>query len=87
MMLMPLILTLDKQDAELTDAFKRIKYYYPQKRLPKVYAYFSGFQAQTSIGDGYFAIGLDLFLGADSKFYPSLVESFSALYIAQVYTR
>ncbi|MFD0765574.1 gliding motility lipoprotein GldB [Mucilaginibacter lutimaris] len=67
---------MDKQDAELTDAFRRIKYYYPQKRLPKVYAYFSGFQAQTTIGDGYFGIGLDLFLGADSKFYPALVESF-----------
>lgn len=66
----------DKQDAELTDAFRRVKYYYPQKKLPKVYAYFSGFQAQTTIGDGYLSIGLDLFLGADSKFYPALVESF-----------
>ncbi|MGY4539916.1 gliding motility-associated lipoprotein GldB [Mucilaginibacter sp. UYNi724] len=66
----------DKQDAELTDAFRRVKYYYPQKKLPKVYAYFSGFQAQTTIGDGYLGVGLDLFLGADSKFYPALVESF-----------
>ena len=65
---------LDKQNEELTDAFKRIKYYYPKKDLPKVYAYFSGFQAQTSIGNGYFAIGLDLFLGADSRFYPALVQ-------------
>jgi gliding motility-associated lipoprotein GldB len=67
---------LDKQTEELTDAFKHIKYYYPKKALPKLYAYFSGFEAQTSIGDGYFAIGLDLFLGADSKFYPSLVNAF-----------
>jgi gliding motility-associated lipoprotein GldB len=66
----------DKQNAELTDAFKRIKYYYPKKPLPKVYAYFSGFQAQTTIGDGYFGIGLDLFLGADSRFYPALIENF-----------
>jgi len=27
---------LDKQNAQLTDAFRRIKYYYPQKNLPKV---------------------------------------------------
>ncbi|WDF76921.1 gliding motility lipoprotein GldB [Mucilaginibacter sp. KACC 22773] len=67
---------LDKQEAELTDAFKHIKYYYPQKRIPKVYSYFSGFQAQTSIGDGYFAIGLDLFLGANSRFYPSITSAF-----------
>lgn len=66
---------LDKQNAEITDAFRHIKYYYPQKKLPKVYAYFSGFQVQTSIGNGYFAIGLDMFLGADSRFYPALRET------------
>jgi len=76
---------LDKQNIELTDAFRRIKYYYPQKRLPKVYAYFSGFQTQTSIGDGYVGIGLDLFLGADSRFYPALVESFPH-YISRRFT-
>lgn len=67
---------MDKQNAELTEAFKYIKYYYPKKRIPKVYAYLSGFQAQTSIGDGYFAIGLDLFLGANSRFYPSITSAF-----------
>jgi len=69
--------SLDKQNAELTDAFRRIKYYYPKAILPvKVYAYFSGFQAQTSIGNNYFGIGLDMFLGANSKFYPALTELF-----------
>ncbi len=78
---------MDKQNTELTDAFRRIKYYFPQKELPKVYAYISGFQAQTSIGDGYFAIGLDLFLGANSRFYQSqaLVEAFP-LYISRRFT-
>ncbi|MVN20316.1 gliding motility lipoprotein GldB [Mucilaginibacter arboris] len=76
---------LDKQEAELTDAFKHIKYYYPQKKLPRVYAYFSGFQAQSSIGNNYFAIGLDLFLGADSKFYPALIEEFPH-YISRRFT-
>ncbi|WP_454803943.1 gliding motility lipoprotein GldB [Mucilaginibacter phyllosphaerae] len=77
--------SLTKQNTELTDAFRRIKYYYPQKHLPKVYAYFSGFQTQTSIGDGYVGIGLDLFLGADSRFYPALVESFPH-YISRRFT-
>ncbi|RYU90991.1 gliding motility lipoprotein GldB [Mucilaginibacter terrigena] len=75
----------DKQNEALTDAFRRVKYYYPQKKLPKVYAYLSGFQAQTSIGDDYFAIGLDLFLGADSRFYPAQVESFPH-YISRRFT-
>lgn len=67
---------LTKQEEELTDAFKRIKYYFPKKQLPKVYAYFSGFQAQTTLGNGYFGIGLDMFLGAKSKFYPALIKTF-----------
>ncbi|WP_345954987.1 gliding motility lipoprotein GldB [Mucilaginibacter sp. PAMB04168] len=67
---------LDKQEEGLTDAFKRIKYYFPAKQLPKVYAYFSGFQAQTTLGNGYFGVGLDMFLGAKSKFYPALVNTF-----------
>lgn len=60
---------LDKQNEQLTDAFKHIKYYYPKKNLPKVYGYISGFGIQTPIGDGYVGVSLDLFLGADSKFY------------------
>ncbi|TSD67866.1 gliding motility lipoprotein GldB [Inquilinus sp. KBS0705] len=76
---------MDKQNAELTDAFRRIKYYYPKKNMPKVYAYFSGFQAQTTIGDGYIGIGLDLFLGADSRFYPALIEGFPH-YISRRFT-
>jgi hypothetical protein len=76
---------LNKQNDELTDAFRRIKYYFPKKQIPQVYAYFSGFQAQTSIGDKYFAIGLDQFLGADSKFYPALVEAFPH-YISRRFT-
>ncbi len=74
-----------KQNEELTDAFRRIKYYYPKKNLPKVYAYFSGFKAQTSIGDGYFGIGLDMFLGADSRFYPAIRGTFPH-YISRRFT-
>lgn len=76
---------LTKQEEELTDAFKRIKYYFPQKQLPKVYAYFSGFQAQTSLGNGYVGIGLDLFLGEKSKFYPALINTFPH-YISRRFT-
>ncbi len=76
---------LDKQNAELTDAFRRIRYYFPKVKIPVFYAYFSGFQAQTSIGNDYFAIGLDQFLGADSKFYPALIETFPH-YISRRFT-
>ncbi|QQL50086.1 gliding motility lipoprotein GldB [Mucilaginibacter ginkgonis] len=76
---------LDKQNAELTDAFKRIKYYFPQKQLPRVYAYLSGFEAQTAIGNGYVGIGLDLFLGNKSRFYPAIVEAYP-MYLQHFFT-
>ncbi|RYY07079.1 MAG: gliding motility lipoprotein GldB [Sphingobacteriaceae bacterium] len=76
---------LEQQEAELTDAFKHVKYYYPNTKLPHFYAYFSGFQAQSSIGNNYFAIGLDLFLGEKSKFYPALIEQFPH-YISRRFT-
>jgi gliding motility-associated lipoprotein GldB len=67
---------VDKPQSELTDAFKHISYYYPKKKLPAVYAFFSGFHGQTVVGDGYAGIGLDLFLGGNSRFYPALTELF-----------
>jgi gliding motility-associated lipoprotein GldB len=76
---------LKKQENEITDAFKRLRFHFPQQPLPKLYSYISGFQAQTSLGNGYFAIGLDLFLGADSKFYPALTETFPR-YISRRFT-
>ncbi len=63
---------LKKQEKEIAEAFKHVKFYYPQKKLPKLVSYISGFQVQTPIGSDYVGIGLDMFLGADSKFYPAL---------------
>src|SRR5690606_38423409 len=60
---------------QIIDALKHIKYYYPEYQIPKLVAYISGFQVQTPIGTDYIGIGLDMFLGADSKFYPALVQS------------
>jgi len=65
---------MDKANADLTDAFRHIKYYFPKQEIPKVYAYFSGFQTQVTVGEGYVGIGLDMFLGEKSKFYPALVQ-------------
>ena len=67
---------LSLQNEQLTDAFRRVKYYFPQTKIPKIYSYFSGFRAQTALGDQYYGIGLDQFLGANSKFYPAIIEEF-----------
>lgn len=70
---------------DLIDAYKHIKYYYPKQRIPKLITYISGFQVQTPIGKDYIGIGLDMFLGNDSKFYPALVESIPR-YISRRFT-
>ncbi len=66
---------LARQEAGLTDAFRHLKYYFPHIGIPRFIAFFSGFAVQTPIGEGYVGIGLDMFLGADSRFYPALRES------------
>lgn len=66
---------LASQEAGLTDAFKHFKYYFPEITIPRFIAFFSGFAVQTPVGEDYLGIGLDMFLGADSKFYPALRES------------
>ena len=63
---------MDVQEAGLTDAFRHLKYYFPSIAVPRIIAFFSGFAVQTPVGEDYIGIGLDMFLGADSKFYPAL---------------
>jgi gliding motility-associated lipoprotein GldB len=69
----------------LTQTFKYIKYYYPQIRVPRFIAFISGFSVQTPIGDGYMGIGLDMFLGKNSKFYRAIVKSVP-LYLSARFT-
>ncbi|MGX5687712.1 gliding motility lipoprotein GldB [Arcticibacter tournemirensis] len=76
---------LSSTEEELRDAFKHVKYYFPGQKIPRVISFFSGFAVQVPVGDNYIGIGLDMFLGADSKFYPALRESIP-LYISRRFT-
>lgn len=66
---------LNQTENDLNDAFKHILYYYPQQKMPRLISFFSGFAVQTPVGNDYIGIGLDMFLGAESKFYPALRKS------------
>ena len=76
---------MEKQEEELTDAFKHVLYYYPNRPIPRLISFFSGFAVQTPIGNDYIGIGLDMFLGSESKFYPALRSSIPA-YISRRFT-
>lgn len=72
-------------EQDLTRAFKYIKYYYPKIRVPQFVSFVSGFSVQTPIGDEYMGIGLDMFLGKNSKFYKAIVKSVP-LYLSRRFT-
>ncbi|QNL50023.1 gliding motility lipoprotein GldB [Olivibacter sp. SDN3] len=66
---------LSSYDEQLTGAFKHILYYFPEVKIPRFVSFFSGFTVQTPVNDEYIGIGLDMFLGSESKFYPALIQS------------
>ena len=77
---------MSKQEKELTDAFKHIRYYYPKQKIPRLITFISGFDVQTTVGNDYIGIGLDMFLGSNGdKFYPALRQSIPQ-YIARRFT-
>lgn len=57
-------------ESELENAFKYVKYYFPEFRVPKIYTYVSGFNSDLFISEDIIVIGLDYFLPADHRFQP-----------------
>ncbi|MDN3587922.1 gliding motility lipoprotein GldB [Pedobacter aquatilis] len=76
---------LKAQEEGLTETFKYIKFYYPKAKIPKIVSFVSGFSYQMPVGDNYLGIGLDMFLGKDSKFYTAIVKSVP-LYLSRRFT-
>lgn len=52
--------------------FERYKKIFPEDTIPKVVSFISGFNNGIVTTHGYVGIGLDLFLGEDYKYYPSV---------------
>lgn len=77
--------TLEKQEKELSQAFQYVQYYFPDYKLPRFISFFAGFSVQAPIGDDYVGIGLDMFLGSESEFYPALVRDIP-LYLSRRFT-
>jgi hypothetical protein len=60
-------------DAELTKLFQYIKYYFPKYTIPKLYYFNSGLNVYSAITyDTLVGVGLDMYLGKDFEFYPSI---------------
>ncbi len=59
-------------DQQLTNAFKHYKYYFPGKPVPHVVTFISGFNYAVVAADSVLGVGLDMYLGSDSRYYPAL---------------
>lgn len=53
----------------ITKGFAHYKYYFPQKPIPNIYTYVSGFNESLIIADNFVGISLDKYLGSTCEFY------------------
>jgi gliding motility-associated lipoprotein GldB len=57
-----------------TEAFRNLKYYYPQARIPKVQTLVSGLHTDLFVSDSLIIVGLDYFLGPGAKYRPQMYD-------------
>jgi gliding motility-associated lipoprotein GldB len=63
---------LSDEEKELEQAFKYLKYYFPQKTIPAIYAQISGFNQSVVVAENIIGISLDKYLGENCEFYSQL---------------
>ena len=64
--------SVDSLENVMEKAFKRYKYYFPEKNIPEVYTYLGGFNQSIVIADNILAVGTDKYLGENCEFYHRL---------------
>lgn len=73
---------LEKIREEFETAFKYIKYYYPDFKVPTIYTVVTGFSADLYVSEDVIIIGLDYFLGPEATYRPVGIPN----YILRRYT-
>lgn len=63
---------LNDLNAELNSAFSYYHYYFPNRPIPRVITYVSGFNQSAITDDSLLAIGLDKYLGRNEELYKQL---------------
>lgn len=72
------ILFASTQDLEneLSKAFARVHYLYPDLPIPTIYLFISGFNASILFADDDIAVGADMYLGSDYEYYNRVVHDY-----------
>jgi hypothetical protein len=60
------------QEKKISEAFRYYKFYFPDKIIPELLTLISGFNYGVVAADSVLGIGLDMYLGDTSRYYPSL---------------
>lgn len=60
--------------AEFTEAFKNLRYHFPEMRIPKIQTVISGLENDLFVSDSLIIVGLDYFLGTGAKYRPNMYE-------------
>lgn len=55
--------------AELTEAFRYYKHYFPKDQVPEIITFLSEYSLAAGVGQNQVYIGLDMFLGSEHPFY------------------
>ncbi|UTW64348.1 hypothetical protein KFE98_09470 [bacterium SCSIO 12741] len=63
---------LEPEQEELKQAFRYFKHYLPERPIPQVVTYISGFNYAIAASDSTLGIGLDMYLGSDYYYYSQL---------------
>lgn len=56
-------------ESELTEAFRRAKYFFPKHQTPTLYTHLSGLNQSMVVGDGFVSASIDNYMGADFPLY------------------
>ncbi len=62
----------DKIENQLNEAFKYYQYHFPDRKLPAIYTYISGFNQSVVTAENIIGISLDKYLGRDCVYYRKL---------------
>ncbi len=59
----------DDTEKQLNEAFKYFQFHFPEKEVPTIYTYISGFNQSVVTAENIIGISLDKYLGRDCKYY------------------
>lgn len=68
---------------EFIQAFKNLKYYYPEIRIPKIQTIITGLDNDLVVTDSTIIISLDFFLGPTGKYRPNMYDYLLRQYIKE----